>query len=158
MKEVILREERVKDRLEELESREKHFEDRCKELGEKEKQLNAIPNAHIKSEPAEEVALDRVNAIVGNSTVTSFVVITDGKSLQIFLNEHEKELDLMSDEVFKALQMSPDPAQLVLDAMEGFYPPHLRKGETEFEGSVARRSCILLLEQLIRVSPDIQDL
>ncbi|XP_009779774.1 FRIGIDA-like protein 5 isoform X1 [Nicotiana sylvestris] len=157
MKEVILGEESVKDRLEELESREKHFEDRCKELGEKEKQLNAIPNAHIKSEPAEEVALDRVNAIVGNSTVTSFVVIMDGKSLQIFLNEHEKVLDLMSDEVFKALQMSPDPAQLVLDAMEGFYPPHLRKGETEFEGSVARRSCILLLEQLIRVSPDIQD-
>lgn len=156
MKEVILGEESVKDRLEELESREKHFEDRCKELGEKEKQLNAIPNAHIKSEPAEEVALDRVNAIVGNSTVTSFVVIMDGKRLQIFLNEHEKVLDLMSDEVFKALQMSPDPAQLVLDAMEGFYPPHLRKGETEFEGSVARRSCILLLEQLIRVSPEIR--
>ncbi|KAJ8572953.1 hypothetical protein K7X08_009464 [Anisodus acutangulus] len=80
----------------------------------------------------------------------------DGKSLQIFLNEHQKELDLMSDDVFEALQMSPDPAKLVLDAMEGFYPPHFRKGETEFEGSVARRSCILLLEQLIRVSPEIR--
>ncbi|MCD7453887.1 hypothetical protein HAX54_022593 [Datura stramonium] len=152
MKDVILREERTKDRLEELESREKHFEDQTKELREKEKQLNAIPNAHIKAEPTEDVAVDRID----NSAVTRFVVKMDGKSLQIFLNEHEKELDLMSDDVFEALQMSPDPAKLVLDAMEGFYPPHLRKEETEFEGSVVRRSCILLLEQLIRVSPEIR--
>ncbi|XP_059302444.1 uncharacterized protein LOC132054453 [Lycium ferocissimum] len=157
MKDVILREERIKNILEELESREKHFEDRSKELREKEKQLNDISNAHLKTELNEDVAVDRVNTIVGNSAVTKFIVIMDGKSLQIFLNEHEKELDLMSDDVFEALQMSPDPAKLVLDAMEGFYPPHLRKGETEFEASVARRSCILLLEQLIRVSPEIRD-
>ncbi|XP_049351769.1 FRIGIDA-like protein 5 isoform X2 [Solanum verrucosum] len=156
MKDVILREERIKDRLEELESREKHFEDRCRELREKEKQLNGIPNVHLKTQATEDVTVDRVYTIVGNSAVTRFAVIMDGKSLLIFLNEHEKELDLMSDDVFEALQMSPDPAKLVLDAMEGFYPPHLRKGETEIEGSVARRSCILLLEQLIRVSPEIQ--
>ncbi|KAL3349485.1 hypothetical protein AABB24_022548 [Solanum stoloniferum] len=156
MKDVILREERIKDRFEELESREKHFEDRCRELREKEKQLTGIPNVHLKTEATEDVTVDRVYTIVGNSAVTRFAVIMDGKSLQIFLNEHEKELDLMSDDVFEALQMSPDPAKLVLDAMEGFYPPHLRKGETEFEGRVARRSCILLLEQLIRVSPEIQ--
>ncbi|KAF3670130.1 putative myosin-10-like isoform X2 [Capsicum annuum] len=171
MKNVILGEERIKDRLEELESREKLFENWCKELGEKEKQLNAFPNALIKTEPSEDVGVDRattivgpsedvgvdrVTSIVGDSAVTRFVVIVDGKSLQIFLNEHEKELDLMSDGIFEALQMSPDPAKLVLDAMEGFYPPHLRKGETEFEGSVTRQSCILLLEQLIRVSPEIQ--
>ncbi|XP_055816835.1 uncharacterized protein LOC129886260 isoform X2 [Solanum dulcamara] len=157
MKDVILREETIKDRLEELETREEHFEDRCREFREKEKQLNAIPNAHLKTEATEDVAADRVDTIVGNSAVTRFGVIMDGKGLQIFLNEHEKELDLMSDDVFEALQMSADPATLVLDAMEGFYPPHLRKGEAEFEGSVVRRSCILLLEQLIRVSPEILD-
>uniref|UniRef100_A0A3Q7F7A6 FRIGIDA-like protein n=1 Tax=Solanum lycopersicum TaxID=4081 RepID=A0A3Q7F7A6_SOLLC len=156
MKDVILREERIKDRLEELESRDKHFEDRCRELREKEKQLNGIPNAHLKTEATEDVTVDTVYTTVGNSTVTRFTAIMDGKSLQIFLIEHEKELALMSDDIFEALQMSPDPAKLVLDAMEGFCPPHLRKRETEFEGSVARRSCILLLEQLIRVSPEIQ--
>ncbi|KAK4379023.1 hypothetical protein RND71_000885 [Anisodus tanguticus] len=136
MKDIMLREEKIKDRLEELESREKHCEDRSKELGEKEKQLTAITVAFIKTEPTKDVAVDRINTIVGNSAVTTSVVIMDGKSLQTFLNEHQKELDFMSDDVFEALQMSPNPAKLVLDAMEGFYPPHFRKRETEFEGFV----------------------
>lgn len=60
-----------------------------------------------------------------------FVIETmDGRTLQIFLNEHTNKLDSLFDDVLKSLQLSRNPAQLVLDAMEGFYPPHLMNGET----------------------------
>ncbi|KAK2977373.1 hypothetical protein RJ640_013352 [Escallonia rubra] len=48
----------------------------------------------------------------------------DGNRLPIYLN------DSPSDDVFKALRLSLEPAKLVLDAMEGFYPPHLKNGRT----------------------------
>ncbi|KAE8697642.1 Detected protein of unknown function [Hibiscus syriacus] len=80
----------------------------------------------------------------------------DGKNLQMFLNEGWKDHSSIGTEVAMALQRSGDPGKLVLDAMEGFYPPHLCKGDREFEGEVARRSCILLLEQLMELSPEIK--
>lgn len=39
----------------------------------------------------------------------------------------------MRVEVAAALRLSSDPAKLVLDAMEGFYPLHLKKGDAEFD-------------------------
>ncbi|WCJ43244.1 Frigida-like protein [Euphorbia peplus] len=81
-----------------------------------------------------------------------FTVTMDAKALQIFLNEHCEEYDSMRNDVLTALSFSSDPAKLVLDAMQGFYPPHLKKGDKEFEKDVIRKSCILLLEQLLKVS------
>ncbi|KAL0383624.1 UNVERIFIED_CONTAM: FRIGIDA-like protein 1 [Sesamum calycinum] len=59
----------------------------------------------------------------------------------------------MGDEIFKFFTYHPIQQKLVLDAMVGFYPPHLRKGDTEFN---VRKTCIILLEQLIKMSPNIQ--
>lgn len=73
----------------------------------------------------------------------------------MFLNERSNDHESMSSEVYRALQLSLDPAKLVLDAMEGFYSPHLKKGDAVFEKDVVRRSCILLLEQLMKIAPQI---
>nr|POF19092.1 frigida-like protein 1 [Quercus suber] len=59
-------------------------------------------------------------------------------------------------EVGTALRLSSDPAKLVLDAMEGFYPPRLKKGDVEFDESIVQGSCVLLLEQLFKLSPSIK--
>ncbi|XP_059318380.1 uncharacterized protein LOC132068717 isoform X2 [Lycium ferocissimum] len=152
MKDIELKEKQVEVKFREVEQREKHMEDWFKVLEEKMKQLKTIGNA---PEPIDNVEADTTST---DSADIKLVLTMDGKALQIFLNEHEKKLDSMSDDVFRTLHLSRNPAQLVLDAMEGFYPPHLMmmKGDTEFEGSVARKTCILLLEQLIRVSPKIQ--
>ncbi|XP_060213857.1 FRIGIDA-like protein 5 isoform X2 [Lycium barbarum] len=152
MKDIELKEKQVEVKFREVEQRKKHMEDRFKVLEEKMKQLKTIGNA---PEPIDNVEADTTST---DSADIKLVLTMDGKALQIFLNEHEKKLDSMSDDVFRTLHLSRNPAQLVLDAMEGFYPPHLMmmKGDTEFEGSVARKTCILLLEQLIRVSPKIQ--
>ena len=102
--------------------------------------------------------LFRSNNVVNKSSTASlrFCVTMDGKSLQIFLNERWKEHDSMRLEVATALRLSSDPSKLVLDAMEGFYPPHLKKGDVEFDESVVQGSCVLLLEELLKLSPSIK--
>ncbi|CAK9152191.1 unnamed protein product [Ilex paraguariensis] len=141
-------EERVKD----IELREKQVEDRVKEFGSKGKQFSNAIDPRVKTEPVENLPgeIDCLSADI------RFVVTMDGKSLQMFLNGRGKDHELMAEEVYKALRLSPDPSKLVLDAMEGFYPPHLKKENVEFEGNVVRSSCILLLEQLMRILPQIQ--
>lgn len=157
MKDIALKEKQVEVKFRELEQREKNMEDRFKVLEEKTKQLKTVGNAPEKTETIDNVEVDRVYTTSIDSADIELVLTMNGKALKIFLNEHEKKLDSMSDDVFRSLRLSRNPAKLVLDAMKGFYPPHLlMKGDTEFEGSVARKTCILLLEQLIRVSPKIQ--
>ena len=79
----------------------------------------------------------------------------DGKGLRLFLNEHVKEHDSIGCEVYHALQLAPDPAKLVVDILQVFDDPRseLNKG---FKIGVVRKSCILLLEQLFRISPPIE--
>ncbi|GAY63039.1 hypothetical protein CUMW_222420 [Citrus unshiu] len=71
----------------------------------------------------------------------------------------EKEFDsirkAVEDHIFDTIKRACDPALLVLDAMSGFYPPHSRERDLEFDVSIIRRSCILLLEQLSTVAPEI---
>ncbi|KAK9293133.1 hypothetical protein L1049_021119 [Liquidambar formosana] len=62
----------------------------------------------------------------------------------------------MHGDVLTVLRLSSNPAKLVLDAMQGFYPMHLEIGNMDDEVSVTRRSCILLLERLMKVSPEIK--
>ncbi|XP_056694976.1 FRIGIDA-like protein 5 isoform X2 [Spinacia oleracea] len=80
----------------------------------------------------------------------------DGKALQMFLNDRIDEQTFMVEEVQSALKLSSDPAKLVLDAMEGFFHPHLKKDNMEYEGDVVRSSCVLLLEQLMELKPEIK--
>ncbi|CAN1168655.1 FRIGIDA-like protein 3 [Linum perenne] len=83
-------------------------------------------------------------------------MLTDGKALQIFLNDYSVDYNSVKDVMETALKFSLDPAKLVLDAMEGFYPPHLKKGGVEFEEAVVRKNCIMLLEWLTKMSPYIE--
>lgn len=166
LKEFELREEKLesgKKLIEKdsknLESRRKELEERIQKLELREKQLylkgkQLSGAAHLKIEPG----CDPVNhSLSSNDIDLKFVaLIMGGKHLQIFLNEREKDHHLMAGEILKAFQLSKDPAKLVLDAMEGFFPPHLNRGNGEFSSDVIRRSCMLLLQQLIKISPQIQ--
>ncbi|KAG8389204.1 hypothetical protein BUALT_Bualt02G0204600 [Buddleja alternifolia] len=134
------KEQQLEYRTRELEYKEKQMGDYVKELEFGQQGLSNALNVHLKGEPDD-------------SSDLKFVVKMDGKTLQMFLNDPEKDLELMGDEIFKVLHLSSDPAKLVLDAMEGFYPPHLRKGDVELN---VRRTCILLLRQLIKISEKIR--
>ncbi|CAI0432276.1 unnamed protein product [Linum tenue] len=73
--------------------------------------------------------------------------VMNGQELQIFLNEG---YSFVKGDVATFLTLATDPAKLVLDAIQGFYPPHLAKQGVTFE---VRKSCIFLLEQLAYLAP-----
>ncbi|XP_039165401.1 CAP-Gly domain-containing linker protein 1 [Eucalyptus grandis] len=79
----------------------------------------------------------------------------DGKNLQMFLYQHFQEHDRFCHKVLEIIQTSDDAAKLVLDAMEGFYPPDSRNKDGLLDIGVIRRSCIFLLENLILSSAEI---
>ncbi|KAL7205023.1 hypothetical protein ACSBR2_018028 [Camellia fascicularis] len=151
-KELELREKKYEERLKELELREKKYEERLKQLELREAQCGKVAHSKVKVELQEQLSGENHSLAAS----LQFSVTMDGKHLQMFLNEHVDDHSSMSDDVYRALQLSSDPAKLVLDAMQGFYPPYLKKGDKEFDASVIRRSCTLLLAQLMRVSPQIR--
>ncbi|KAK8504561.1 hypothetical protein V6N13_064023 [Hibiscus sabdariffa] len=144
---------RCEQRFRDLELKEKKLVEWSKEL--ESKSLSLALHPQVKNESAGSFS---VKCSIDHSSPAHlrFCVNMDGKDLQMFLNERWKEHDSIRTEVAMALLLAADPAKLVLDAMQGFYPPHLRKGDREFEGNVARRSCILLLEQLMEISPEVK--
>jgi hypothetical protein len=76
----------------------------------------------------------------------------DGKGLRKYVLEHPNEKKEMMAELPGAVQCAPDPAAMVLDAMEGFYGV---KGNKEGDVGALRRSCVLLLEALMGVKANV---
>ncbi|XP_015074816.1 FRIGIDA-like protein 1 isoform X2 [Solanum pennellii] len=95
--------------------------------------------------------------MLGHSdAMASILVSMGGKNLQCFLNNHWKEQGLLRTAISRALKMSPDSGMLVLEALEGFYPPEPPSEEILLDLSIIRKSCILLLEQLMILSPKLK--
>ncbi|XP_048429015.1 putative leucine-rich repeat-containing protein DDB_G0290503 [Pyrus x bretschneideri] len=131
----------------------KSAEERSKKMA-LEKKTNIL-NSQVKIEQLEHNPAN--NPSVPLPAIIQSSINMSSKDLQLFLNEHLKRHDLLGTEISGILQASSDPAKLVLDAMQGFYPSSLvvENKECDFDVSVIRRSCILLLQELKRVSPQI---
>lgn len=80
------------------------------------------------------------------------IPVADGKALLVYLNEHLKEHEAMREKLGNALKASEHSGELVLEALDGFQSG-LKTGGIDFEVSVTRRSCVLLLEELIKLKP-----
>ncbi|GAB2287371.1 hypothetical protein Dimus_021751 [Dionaea muscipula] len=146
--ELANRQKELELRKKEVDSAEKSIDERRKALELKEKQ--SIGNAGtlvVKTEPPGDLAVDNVD----EDASLRLCLKMDGKTLQLFLNDRFHDHESMVEEVYYAIRLSNDPARLVLDAMEGFFPPHLKKGNVEYEARVVRSSCVLLLEQLLKL-------
>ncbi|CAN1353188.1 FRIGIDA-like protein 3 [Linum perenne] len=154
-------------RLIEFEVRENQFKELESKLEEQFKFLaKQIQDVEIREKQVESEAnklrdpLDSSLCSLDHSSEASIRICVkmNGKDLQIFLNERSNDNDSAKSEIEAALKLSSEPAKLVLDAMEGFYPPHLKKEgvEFEFESGIVRNSCLMLLEQLTRMSPEIK--
>ncbi|PRQ42017.1 hypothetical protein RchiOBHm_Chr3g0453061 [Rosa chinensis] len=167
--------ERVSECLDEVQVKEEHFVSLEKPIQEQEmhlcslqklvqqrdKELDSLSHElQRKERHLEEVELKM--AKLGHA-IPSYVsddhssIHWDGRGLQMFMNEQLKRIYSMGSEMSAILKASSDPAKLVLDAMQGFYPSSstLDNKETHFDLTVIRRSCILLLEDLKRMSPQI---
>ncbi|XP_077233715.1 FRIGIDA-like protein 3 [Tasmannia lanceolata] len=83
----------------------------------------------------------------------------DAKGLLKFISENRKDLAAIREEIPVALKSATEPARLVLDSLEGFYPPvqtthQGNKKDQALQG--LRRSCVLLMESVapLLVGPD----
>ncbi|KAI9074686.1 hypothetical protein K1719_043340 [Acacia pycnantha] len=98
------------------------------------------------------------NFVESSSVVPRFELCTlcekmDGKGLRQYVILHAKEKTAIQAEIPGALRCAPNPAALVLDSLDGFY------GVTDprdMEQRKLRRACIVLLEQLRVLSPNIE--
>ncbi|XP_050384106.1 FRIGIDA-like protein 5 isoform X2 [Argentina anserina] len=157
-----LLEKSVQERLHEVEVRERRMEEKAKELELKEKQLDSIPKVNgekmkLKGKGSIIHPLVKVQPLEHDPANNVFVPsnASNARGLQSIMSEHLKRIDLMSREMTALLQASTDPAALVLDAMEGFYPTNSTVNSKELDSDlrVIRRSCIVLLQELKRFSP-----
>ncbi|KAF9590704.1 hypothetical protein IFM89_036828 [Coptis chinensis] len=90
-----------------------------------------------------------------------YCVNNDGIGLRTYILNNRKELVSIRDELKFALELASDPGKLVIDAMKGFYPQNNNnnnnnssKGDKDGELAALRRTCLLLLEQLMSVVKD----
>ncbi|KAF8410834.1 hypothetical protein HHK36_003371 [Tetracentron sinense] len=145
----------------------KSLEERFKELESKDSQsvngsaqLTSLPEkkqSPDKQSLSVSVAVKKIaeSAVSPRPELKSLCVKMDGKGLRSYVMEHRKDLNSMRDELAVAFLSASDPAKLVLDAMQGFYPPN-SKGDKDGELAATRRTCILLLEQLMKISTQIK--
>jgi hypothetical protein len=75
----------------------------------------------------------------------------DAEKLRLFISEHRKDFHAIGAELPAALRSAPDPARLVLNALEGyFYVPDQGSKKNDLFTS-NKRACIILLEALANV-------
>lgn len=128
--------------LEELfESIQSSVDDCFNDPGLRQKQITKASSSSVPSQPLPSLKYLCLNM--------------DGMGLRWFLTKirNERRQFSIGDEVSAALSSAPDPAMLVLDAVDGFYRHKSRpKGKDKrFQLVDIRRTCILLLEQLMRI-------
>ena len=114
-------------------------------------------------------AVDGDDVSVARPELSSLCANMDAKGLRSYISDNRSDLVAIREELAAAIRCAPDPALLVLDAMEGFYPQSLNlrprnlsnssrkrgpgaEGETQFNRSI----CINLLDKLPLVSPNIK--
>ncbi|KAH0991747.1 hypothetical protein GBA52_003230 [Prunus armeniaca] len=155
-----LKERQLEDLAKELELKQKEFDSINKSTEEysqnlKSKEKTNTLHSQVKIEQLEHIPSN--NAFVPSSASNQSSINRDGRGLQLFVNEQLKRIALVGSEISAVLEASLDQAKLVLDAMQGFYPSNSTLGnrECDFDLGVIRRSCILLLEALRKVSPQI---
>ncbi|KAL5548552.1 hypothetical protein UlMin_003783 [Ulmus minor] len=95
-------------------------------------------------------------SVLPRTELVAFCEKMDGKGLRKYVSETSKERNRIRTELPEAIRVAPDPAAMVLEAMEGFYRENEEnKGDRDLELSSVRRSCVLLLEQLMDVCSDV---
>ncbi|KAF5738239.1 putative Protein FRIGIDA [Tripterygium wilfordii] len=98
-----------------------------------------------------EIADDVAAHVKPRPELTLFCEQMDAKGLLNFTMENQKNLYAICEELTLALKSAIEPARLVLDSLEGFYPPDeitqpVDKKDATLQGM--RKSCLILMEAM----------
>ncbi|XP_048324915.2 FRIGIDA-like protein 5 [Ziziphus jujuba] len=157
-KEVELKEKVIDERLNELGAKEKQFESRFKQFVLEKREFEERwlkEKTNMVQVKIEQPDNDPPNNSSSTSSIYQSCVSTSGGggNLQLLLYQHLKRHDLICSQICANLRASLDPGKLILDAIRGFYPPGGKDKEEDVDLGTVRRSCILLMEQLMTTSP-----
>jgi hypothetical protein len=108
--------------------------------------ISEIQMTKIRVDPSGDVGADL------RPELRAFCESMDGKGLRKYVLEHPNEKGAIIAQLPGAMRCAPDPAAMVLDAMEGFYSV---KGSKEGDVGRLRRSCVLLLEALMELKANV---
>ncbi|PON63144.1 Frigida-like [Trema orientale] len=151
----------VEERSRELEIKESEFEARVKEFKLREEEFESIRKSAemgVKEKtkiPPSVVIIGQSEQNHSSSSCHQSCLTKEKKDLFWLLNQHLKRQELLCSQIFTVLKASSDPVKLALDAVRGIYQLRLSREHTEFDASIARAGCNLLLELLMKVSPEI---
>lgn len=114
-------------------------------------------SATVVPDPAEDCITTLTSPFLCNRNALAFILSNvDAISLRVFLSENSEDHEVLGYDIFNVLKLSKEPAKLVLNAIQGFDPPLLEMGDYHYKSPGVMRSCILMLEQLMKQSPEIE--
>ncbi|KAJ1403220.1 Frigida-like [Sesbania bispinosa] len=103
---------------------------------------------HKSGEKSQGVAVE----VRPHPEVTHFCEQMDAKGLLNYIAENKKIVSVIREEISVALERATDPACLVLDSLEGFYPTNETTQLKDKTGAAAlqgmRKSCIIIFEAM----------
>ncbi|XP_020580173.1 FRIGIDA-like protein 2 [Phalaenopsis equestris] len=143
-----------KDIEDHFSSIEKSIEERFREL-KKLDSSSAVKNAvAILADSRVEVNQDNT-VVVPRLELKTLCLLMDGKGLRSFIINNRKDITAIRRELGPALLSAPDPAKLVLDSLDGFFPPEKL---ADVDLVAIRRTCLTLLECFHDMSLEIRPL
>ncbi|KAK9084654.1 hypothetical protein Sjap_025065 [Stephania japonica] len=140
---------------------EEHFNSVQKSLDERFKVLESKENLLKNGESIEKASIlmkkgpisGGIDAVLVDSELKGICVKMDGDGLRTYVMR-KKERKTCKEDLAAALKWAPDAAKLVLEAMQGFYVKGNRK-ERGGEAGACKRACVLILEGLSAIAPEI---
>ncbi|CAH8363079.1 unnamed protein product [Eruca vesicaria subsp. sativa] len=117
---------------------------------------NAFAADGTDENPDGTVQEAEISPVMGNFEVKAYPQLLklcgdmDSTGLHKFVSDNRKNLASLKEEIPAAFKAAANPASLVLDSLEGFYPKEVPNGDGKKDANLLgmRRTCIMLMECL----------
>ncbi|URE11845.1 Frigida-like protein [Musa troglodytarum] len=120
-------------------------------IGDRLRELDSKSHSSVMAEANPETAPEGVP----RRELSCLCVNMDGVGLRSYIIVNRNDIAEIRNELGAAIRSAPDPAKLVLDAMDGFHRPRA-EGEKDGDVQVIKRTCLSLLEQVQILAPEIK--
>ncbi|XP_057455618.1 uncharacterized protein LOC130746864 isoform X2 [Lotus japonicus] len=153
--ELKSKEKKLEGRLKEIESKEKQLEDQVKEFELKMEEFESQVKELKSDERREKQNEVSVKSIKEESELDNQLSPTiDGRSLQMLPSEQtDEQPESIENNILAQLKATSDPSKVVLDIIQNPIVPPCMKGDNAV---IIESSHILILEQLMRISPHVK--
>ncbi|KAG0492695.1 hypothetical protein HPP92_006093 [Vanilla planifolia] len=119
-----------------------------------EKRFSELKSKETTSAPEElEKGLKEQDTVEARPELKSLCASMDIKGLRNFMEENRKDIGTIIGELGPALRLAPDPVELVLNSLDGFFSSKGEKGATVLS---IRKTSVNLLEGLLRLAPEVK--